>query len=121
MATETLTGRLIFGDDEVSMDDGTVLAVQGSATPCATAVARYAKWGQTQPVTVAGDTGVVDNSPVLFVTSIQWAVQAAAADDFSVSGATSTVDALKPPQKAVPAKKAKRAAASKPARSRSPK
>ena len=55
------------------MEDGTVLAVQGSSTPCASAVGRYAKWGQTQPVTVTGTTGTVDNSPVLFVTSIRWA------------------------------------------------
>ncbi len=78
MATETHTGKLIFGDGEVVMDDGTVLAVAGSATPCATAAGEFAPWGDTQPVTVTGETGMVDNSPVLFVDSIQWAAQAAA-------------------------------------------
>jgi hypothetical protein len=124
MATETHTGRLIFGDGEVAMEDGTVLAVAGSPTPCATAVARYAKWGQTQPVTVTGDTGTVDNGPALFVTSIQWAAQASAVaptNDFSVSSVAS-LDQTAPPQpKAPPAKKAGKAAAAKSARSRSKK
>jgi len=94
MATETHTGTLNFGDGQVAMDDGTVLAVAGSPTPCATAVAQYAKYGETQPVTVTSATGEVDNQSVLFVTSIQWAAPA----DFLPStppvlaAATSSVD-----------------------------
>jgi len=78
MAIETHTGRLIFGDGQVDMEDGTVLAVPG-ATPFATAVALYQKYGETQPVTVTGTTATVDNTPVLFVTNIRWAEQLPAA------------------------------------------
>lgn len=101
------------------MDDGTVLAVAGSPTPCATALAQYAKWGQTQPVTVTGTPGSVDNEPVLFVTSIQWA---AAPDSFAAAAATATAAATPapvapavttaaaalPPTPTPPAKKSKR-------------
>jgi len=89
MAIETHTGTLIFGDGQVAMDDGTVLAVTGP-NPCATAAGRFAKWGQTQPVTVTGYTDTVDNSPVLYVTSIQWAAQAPAV----VTAADSSTDAI---------------------------
>jgi hypothetical protein len=95
MATETHTGRLIVGDGEIDMEDGTVLAVLGSPTPRASALARYEKWGQTQPVTVTGTTGTSDGGPVLFVTSIQWAAQASApasADDFSTGSVMSLAD-----------------------------
>lgn len=113
MATETHTGRLIFGDGEVNMEDGTVLAVQGSPTPCATAAGRYAKFGQTQPVTVTGNTGIVDNAPVLFVTNIQWAAAAsasgvAATGNFSGGGGVQSVpDAeIAPPAQTTTAKPA---------------
>jgi len=105
MATETHTGRLIFGDGQVDMEDGTVLAVSGSPTPCATAVARYAKWGETQPVTVTGTTGTVDNGPVLFVTSIQWAttsdvVSMAAPESLAGAIPAAEPESAPPPQKA---------------------
>jgi hypothetical protein len=58
------------------MDDGTVLAIADSPTPCATAVAMYAKYGMTQVVTATGTTGQVDNQPVLFVTKLDWATAA---------------------------------------------
>jgi len=115
--TETHTGRLSFGDGEVAMEDGTVLAVQGSPTPCATAAGRFAIWGETQPVTVTGNTGTVDNSPVLYVTNIQWAAAPAQASapaataDFSGS-VTNIEDAAmaSPPPKAAAAKTAKKQA-----------
>jgi hypothetical protein len=59
------------------MDDGTVLAVQGP-NPLATAAGQFAGWGESDPVTVTGTTGMVDNTPVLYVTSIGWAEQTAA-------------------------------------------
>ncbi len=76
MPIETHTGRLNFGDGQVAMDDGTVLAIADSPTPCATAVAMYAKYGMTQVVTATGTTGQVDNQPVLFVTKLDWATAA---------------------------------------------
>ncbi len=113
---ETHTGTLTFGDGEVALEDGTVLAVAGSATPLATAAGRFAKWGETQPVTVTGTTGTVNNGPVLFVTSIQWA--AAAAAPASALGMASDSTSGAAPGIAEPTAKP---AAAKPARSRSKK
>jgi hypothetical protein len=93
MGIETHSGRLVFSEGQVDIDDGTVLAVPGP-NPLAAAAGRFAKWGQTQPVTVTGNTGTVDNSPVLYVTNIDWAAQASAVatvNDFSI-GAISSVD-----------------------------
>jgi hypothetical protein len=111
MGTETHTGRLVFGDGQVDMEDGTVLAVSGSATPCATALARYEKWGQTQAVTVTGTTGTVNNSPVLFVTTIQWAAPPAAlapSGDAPPAALASSGDAPPAPPKTAPAQKARK-------------
>jgi len=118
MATETHIGRLIVGDGEIDMDDGTVLAVLGSPTPRASALALYEKWGQTQPVTVTGTTGTVDNGPVLYVTHIDYAAaetaNAATADNSSV-GSVMSVDTATPApaanQPAPPKKKAARKSA----------
>jgi hypothetical protein len=128
MAIETHTGRLVIGEAQVAMEDGTVLAVPGP-NPCATAVARFTKWGETQPVTVTGTTGIVDNGPVLFVTSIQWAAQASVvstAEDFSTGSVMSLDDApppapVPPPvsRKTIVATKTKKSATAKSARSRS--
>lgn len=145
MATETHTGRLVFGDGQVAVvdDDGnaTVLAVTGP-NPCATAAGRFAKWGPADPVTVTGTTGTVDKSPVLYVTSIQWAEQASAAvvGNFSTGGVTSVAQdapavaappamaqpatkkaAQKPPKKAAAKTAAKKSTAAKPTGSRSKK
>lgn len=110
MPTETHTGKLNFGDGQVTMDDGTVLAVAGSLTPCATALAQFAKWGETQPVTVTGLPGIVNNAPVLFVSSIQWAAPAdSLAAASAVAGATS-IPTTPPP---VPKPKRKRSASKK--------
>jgi hypothetical protein len=97
MTAVTYTGRLINEDAQVSIEGGPILAVRGSPNPIATAAGQYAVWGQTQPVTVTGVPDTVDNIPVLFVTSIQWAAQApaaAAVDDFSQGGVTSLDDAV---------------------------
>jgi hypothetical protein len=115
---ETHTGILTFGDGEVALEDGTVLAVAGSSTPLATAAGRFAKWGETQAVTVTGTTGIVNNAPVLFVTSIQWAAAAAAAAPASALGIASDSTSGAIPGIAEPTAKP---AAAKPARSRSKK
>jgi hypothetical protein len=88
----TYTGRLINEDAQVSIEGGPILAVRGSPNPIASAAGQYAAWGQTQPVTVTGSPDTVDNIPVLFVASIQWAAQApiaAAADNVSQGGVAS--------------------------------
>jgi len=69
----TYTGRLINEDAQVSIEGGPILAVPNAPNPIATAAGQYAVWGQTQRVTVTGVPGTVDNIPVLYVTSIQWA------------------------------------------------
>jgi hypothetical protein len=121
MTTETHTGRLVFGDGQVAVDDGTVLAVPGPS-PCATAAGRFAKWGQTQPVNVTGTPDFVDNSPVLYVTKIQWAEQASAATaDSSSSGGVQSVADVPVTTKTPAKKKSQKAAASKSTRSRSKK
>jgi hypothetical protein len=99
----TYTGRLINEDAQVSMEDGPILAVRGP-NPIATAAGKFAKWGQTQPVTVTGDPGTVDNIAVVFVTSIQWATHASAApaDDLSQGGVASLDDAVAPPVTTAP-------------------
>ena len=109
----TYTGRLINEDAQVSIEGGPILAVRGSPNPIASAAGQYAAWGQTQPVTVTGVPDTVDNIPVLFVTSIQWAAQApvaAAADNFSQGGVASIDESiatapLKTAQRPVPKKR----------------
>jgi hypothetical protein len=114
MAIETHTGRLIVGDGEIDMDDGTVLAVLGSPTPRASALALYEKWGQTQPVTVTGTTGIVENGPVLYVTHIDYAAaesaNAATADNTSVGSVMSLLSAAPTPATSQPAAPKKKAA-----------
>lgn len=113
----TYTGRLINEDAQVSIEGGPILAVRGSPNPIASAAGQYAAWGQTQPVTVTGSPGTVDNIPVLFVTSIQWASQApiaAAADNVSQGGVASIDQATA----TAPAKAAKRSAPRKAPRKR---
>jgi hypothetical protein len=99
MATETHTGLLIFSEGQVAVDDGTLLAIQGP-NPCATAAAQLARWGQTQPVTVTGNTGLVNNTPVLFVTDVQWATQPVASisrDISPISTDTALTNPIPPP------------------------
>ena len=99
------------------MEGGPILAVRGSPNPIASAAGQYAAWGQTQPVTVTGVPDTVDNIPVLYVTSIQWAAQApvaAAADNFSQGG----VAGIDEPIAAAPVKTAQRSASKNPARKR---
>jgi len=91
----TYTGRLINEDAQVSIEGGPILAVRNSPNPIAAAAGQYAVWGQTQRVTVTGVPDSVDNIPVLFVTSIQWAAQATA-DDISQGGAASLDEAIAP-------------------------
>jgi len=83
----TYTGRLINEGGQVSIEGGPTLAVRNSPNPIATAAGQYACWGQTQRVTVTGDPDFVDNIPVLFVTSIQWAAQAPAAPETTQNAA----------------------------------
>lgn len=115
----TYTGRLINEDAQVSIEGGPILAVRNRPNPIATAAGQYAVWGQTQRVTVTGVPGTVDNIPVLYVTSIQWAAQAPAAaadDDFSQGGVTSLDEPITPAP--VKIKTPKRSASKKPARKR---
>jgi hypothetical protein len=98
MPSETYTGRLINEEAQVSIENGPILAVRGP-NPCATAAGKYASWGQTQPVTVTGDAGTVDNIDVLFVTSIHWAAQAPAVgfgESISEGGAASIDELISP-------------------------
>jgi hypothetical protein len=90
MPVETYTGRLNNDGAQVSIEGGPILAIRG-ANPCATAAGQYARFGETQPVTVTGTPGKVDNIRVLFVTSIHWAAPAPVitADDISQGGAQS--------------------------------
>jgi hypothetical protein len=73
MTALTYTGRLINEDAQVSIEGGPILAVRNAPNPIATAAGQYAVWGQTQRVTVTGVPDLIDNIPVLYVTSIQWA------------------------------------------------
>jgi len=104
-----------------------VLAVAGSATPFATAVALYEKWGQTDPVTVTGAPGMVDKTPVLFVTNIRWAeelpISAMALADSSMNPVMQPAAPPAPPKaKATTAQKtSKKATATRAARSGSKK
>lgn len=130
MAAETHTGTLIFSEGQVALDDGTLLAIQGPS-PCATAAARLARWGQTQPVTVTGTPGLVDNSPVLFVDSVQWAapvltpnigaVEASLDHRASTAFTTAPVPIAPPPPAKKASKKNNKSAAPRLARSRSSK
>jgi len=98
MSLAMYTGRLINEDAQVSIENGPILAVRGP-NPCATAAGQYASWGQTQPVTVTGEPGTVDNIDVLFVTSIHWAAQApalGAGDSFSGGSATNVAEPVAP-------------------------
>jgi hypothetical protein len=90
MPVETYTGRLNNDGAQVSVEKGPILAIRGE-NPCATAAGQYARFGETQPVTVTGTPGKVDNIRVLFVTSIHWAAPARviAAADTSEGGAQS--------------------------------
>ena len=120
MATETHIGRLIVGDGEIDMDDGTVLAVLGSPTPRASALALYEKWGETQPVIVTGTTGSVENGPVLFVTHIDYAAAESASVATADSSSVGSVMSVATPPASQPAP-AKKKAARKSAGSRSKK
>jgi hypothetical protein len=111
----TYTGKLINENAQVSIEDGPILAVRGP-NPIATAAGQFARWGQTQPVTVTGDPGTVDNISVVFVTNIQWAAQTAAAamaDDTTDGSVEALSDPIAPPAQTAPptkstAKKAQR-------------
>lgn len=122
MPAETYTGRLNNDGPQVSIENGPILAIQGP-DPCATAAREYARFGETQPVTVTGTRGKVDNISVLYVASIAWAAQAPVAatpaDDLAQGGVLSVEDGdalVKPP---AGLKTAKKAAARKSARTRS--
>jgi hypothetical protein len=104
MPTETYTGVLDNDGSQVSIVNGPILAIHGD-DPCATAAGRFAKFGETDPVTVTGTTGKVDSLKVLFVTSIDWANEpsiSAAASALSNGGAVESLDAPTP----APAKRA---------------
>jgi hypothetical protein len=91
MPKETFTGRLNNDGPQVSIEDGPILAIRGP-DPIATAARTFAPFGQSQPVTVVGTRGIVDNIRVLFVlpSDIHWARAAGVtADEVSVGGVAS--------------------------------
>jgi hypothetical protein len=113
MATTTYTGVLTDLRGQVSISNGVdqplLLALRGEDNPIASAAGAFAKYGQTDPVTVSGDMGQSGNFTVLFVTSIQ---PAADSDDVMATAAVPQAAAA-PQVEAAPAPVAKKKSAAK--------
>ena len=113
MATTTYTGVLTDLRGQVSIGNGVdpplLLALRGQDNPIASAPGAFAKYGQTDPVTVSGDMGRSGNFTVLFVTSIRPADDS---DDAMAAAAVPRAELAAAPEpvakKKSPAKKAAR-------------